>query len=56
MVSAVASGLFQYPRISIGPEKQISPTSPTGSAAPSGPAILMSIGGTHRPVLLGLRT
>ena len=32
VVSAVASGLFQYPRINIGPKNQTSPRSPVGTS------------------------
>jgi hypothetical protein len=36
-VSAVACGWFQYPRTTIGPRYQSSPTSPTGMSRPSPP-------------------
>ena len=41
--AADASGLRQYPRITVGPRTRTSPTDPAGSAAPSGSAITTSI-------------
>ena len=52
IISAVASGRFQYPSITCGPRMQSSPRSPTGSSRSGSPmsTILQSVSGAGRPI------
>ena len=54
-VDAVASGLFQYPGMMIGPRSRTSPVSSGPRWAPFAPAIATSTVGIGRPTELGLR-
>ena len=48
-VSAVSSGLFQYPRMTVSPRTRISPPSPVGFSLPDSSIIFTSTWGTTGP-------
>ena len=56
MASAVASGLPQYPFITLWPLIAISPTSPGGTSAPSASIRRISTPAIGVPIEPGLRT